>query len=106
MKQRRHYVPELKKQRVDRNGPCLCGSPKKFKKCCLPEIEAIEQQEIINKRGIEESVFTEYGVKVGTKLNIEGSIVSQILSEDEILVMHKDGSQEPMSITDVLIKLK
>ncbi len=106
MKHRRQYVPLLKKLRVDRNGLCLCGSMKKFKNCCLPEIEAIEQQSIIHDRGIADSVFEKYNVKVGTKLAIEGSVVSQVISEDEVLVMHEDGSQEPMSITDVLTKLK
>ena len=27
-----------------RNAPCLCGSGKKFKKCCLPKIEAMSRQ--------------------------------------------------------------
>lgn len=25
---------EVKKEKLDRNAPCLCGSGKKFKKCC------------------------------------------------------------------------
>lgn len=25
--------------RIGRNAPCLCGSGKKFKKCCLPKLE-------------------------------------------------------------------
>ena len=35
------------KYKIGRNDPCLCGSNKKFKKCCIDRIEELkkEQQE-------------------------------------------------------------
>jgi SEC-C motif-containing protein len=31
-----YYTDKLKSKKIGRNDPCLCGSGKKFKKCCTP----------------------------------------------------------------------
>ena len=37
--------------KISRNAPCLCGSGKKYKKCCLllKESEALEQRKILEQ---------------------------------------------------------
>lgn len=35
-------LPINRKDLPSRNSPCFCGSKKKFKKCCLPKIEALK----------------------------------------------------------------
>lgn len=35
---------------IRKNGPCPCGSQKKFKRCCLPEVKA-GNLDYINKKG-------------------------------------------------------
>jgi len=32
----------IKRKKMGRNKPCLCGSGKKFKKCCLKEIKNVK----------------------------------------------------------------
>jgi len=34
------------KQRIGRNDPCLCGSGKKFKKCCVHRVEQLEKERL------------------------------------------------------------
>lgn len=34
------------KQRIGRNEPCLCGSGKKFKKCCVHRVEQLEKERL------------------------------------------------------------
>lgn len=34
---------KVKRQKVERNGPCPCGSGKKFKRCCLLALDATPQ---------------------------------------------------------------
>ncbi len=31
----KQHVPMTQKVKIGRNDPCLCGSGKKYKKCCL-----------------------------------------------------------------------
>lgn len=31
-------------QRIGRNDPCLCGSGRKYKHCCLRTVDAVETQ--------------------------------------------------------------
>ena len=37
------FVPAPGTKLPGRNAPCLCGSGKKFKKCCLPKIQAAKK---------------------------------------------------------------
>ncbi len=37
------FVPAPGTKLPDRNAPCLCGSGKKFKKCCLSKIQAVQR---------------------------------------------------------------
>jgi uncharacterized protein YecA (UPF0149 family) len=37
------FMPAAGTKLPGRNDPCLCGSGKKFKKCCLPKIQAAEK---------------------------------------------------------------
>lgn len=39
-----------KKQLPGRNDPCICGSGKKFKKCCLPRVSKISNYKTDNKK--------------------------------------------------------
>lgn len=40
-----HPTPEQRATgKVGRNNPCPCGSGKKFKKCCMLRIDAVERQ--------------------------------------------------------------
>ncbi|AEM79265.1 SEC-C domain-containing protein [Thermoanaerobacter wiegelii] len=43
---------------IDRNDECICGSGKKYKKCCLPNIEKMEK--ILLKEIEKEDVFLPY----------------------------------------------
>nr|WP_244262632.1 SEC-C metal-binding domain-containing protein [Thermoanaerobacter siderophilus] len=43
---------------IDRNDECICGSGKKYKKCCLPNIEKIEKT--LLKEMEKEDVFSPY----------------------------------------------
>lgn len=38
------FVPAPGQKLPSRNAPCICGSGKKFKKCCLPKIEAAREK--------------------------------------------------------------
>jgi hypothetical protein len=38
------FIPAPGTKLPGRNDPCLCGSGKKFKKCCLPKIQATGRQ--------------------------------------------------------------
>ena len=38
------FVPAPGEKLPGRNAPCVCGSGKKFKKCCLPKIEAARRK--------------------------------------------------------------
>lgn len=36
-------------RKLDRNGPCVCDSGKKYKKCCLPKMPDVLPAETIAK---------------------------------------------------------
>jgi len=38
------FIPLSGQKLPGRNAPCICGSEKKFKKCCLPKIEASKKK--------------------------------------------------------------
>lgn len=33
--------------KLERNGPCICGSGKKYKKCCLPAMPSFLPQQTV-----------------------------------------------------------
>ena len=37
---RKPFVRRFKKSVFRRNAPCVCGSGKKFKKCCIDKVKA------------------------------------------------------------------
>ena len=39
LKNQSDFGPTTRTKLPDRNAPCVCGSGKKFKKCCMPKLQ-------------------------------------------------------------------
>jgi len=67
---------------IGRNDPCLCGSGKKYKKCCLPRDEEKKQSKIEDKPAISRKNL--YNNKDYDDLNMASpSSYNQEVSDDE-----------------------
>ncbi|SDG63248.1 SEC-C motif-containing protein [Thermoanaerobacter thermohydrosulfuricus] len=101
---------------IDRNDECICGSGKKYKKCCLPNIEKIEKT--LLKEMEKENVFLPhdyefiqilsvmYGIKLDDKneaINVEKLKVLLIKSlEERKQLLEKLNEENEDEITEEL----
>lgn len=51
-------IDKVRTHRAKRNGPCLCGSGEKFKRCCLPKAKATPDCVLFRKRVESEETST------------------------------------------------
>ncbi|MBY0272891.1 MAG: SEC-C domain-containing protein [Alphaproteobacteria bacterium] len=93
----------LDKNKVGRNDPCLCGSGKKYKKCCLLNSENFEDKDSLDQAALLQTMgdkvkkqYKDESIMMGTSDELGLDRMSEILLEfaEELLDSAKNDEEK------------